>query len=539
MKKSIRVGIIVVAGTILFTALFTLINPKMIVEYREYQHILNSDANSAIGTTEVEQDGKIDESFETHLPLVVIDLKGNTIPNIYGFSADGTGRVYTAEGQENPDPWAYSEVKLIANDNNVNRLTDEATLHSEAKIKLRGMTSRHFQKKQYGIKLMKNGSESEVSVLGMDKDEDWVLSNSIADLSGIRNYTAMNIGGQIVKYTPEVRFCEVVFKSEEEYTYQGLYLLQEKVKQGKGHIDIDDYDEDVPSLSYAICRDRRDETGLTLSTWASDSQLCYGYFTMTYPKEDKLSDNAIKRIEDELSRIEYCLYNDDPKEFLNYSNYLDVDSFVDYFIVNEFFLNYDAGNNSTYYYKNRNGKLANGPIWDFDNCADNYSLQAANSEWTALVEQPWYEQLIKDPKFQKKIVTRYKQLRKTILSDDNLEKFVDDTLKYLGNAIDRDRSRWTSAYNMKHLLNVVTDDDGLEIDRNMENPREEAQRFLDVIYLHANALDDNLSKILESYTAKDIKDYDFSDRTAIAFAGVLAFLIMVVLIIRVLKGDYK
>ena len=67
----------------------------------------------------------------------------------------------------------------------------------------------------------------------------------------MQNYMAMNIGSHLFEFNSEVRYCEVVFKDGDTYTYQGLYLMEEKIKQGNGRIDIADFDAGATNLSYA------------------------------------------------------------------------------------------------------------------------------------------------------------------------------------------------------------------------------------------------------------------------------------------------
>ena len=332
MKKSwIAAFVIIAVLAIAVPVLTALIPENRIKASTDYQHEVDGEVNPQLGSATVPEDFILDEEFVTHLPLVVIDLQGNEIPNIYKWTSDGNGREYNEVGLANPDPWVSMSISIIDNDNNENHLTDAPQLTNNGKIKLRGMTSRNYSKKQYGIKFMDGEEELETSVLGMEADEDWVLSNSLIDLSGVRNYLAMNIGRQIMPYTAEVRFCEVVFKDGDTYTYQGLYLLSESVKKATGRVEVEDYRDNAATTSYIVCRDRYNKTKLTLSTWASDQQLCYGWFTMVYPKDDMLSESAVSAIEEELSKIEKILYSDDPEEFLKYREYLDVDSFVDYF----------------------------------------------------------------------------------------------------------------------------------------------------------------------------------------------------------------
>ena len=540
MKKSLKIAVLVAVAMISFALVFTWLKPQNIKKYStRYQHEMEADANSSIGTVDIPTNYKIDANFETHLPLVVIDLQGNTIPNIYRFTYDGNGKTYNDEGLRNPNPWVSMTISVIDNDNNVNTLSDTPVLVNNGLIKLRGMTSRKYEKKQYGIKLMNGIEEAEISVMGMEANEDWVLANSIADLSGIRNYMAMNIGSHMFEYNSDVRFCEVVFKDGDTYTYQGLYLMQEKIKQGDGRIDIADFDEDAHNLSYVVCRDRYDETRTTLSTWASEQQLCYGYFTVTYPKEELLTDSVVARIESELSRIEKCLYSEDWDEFVRYEDYLDVDSFVDYFIINEFFGNYDAGNNSTYYYKTAEGKIAIGPLWDYDACFDNWYLTLAAYDSVPFANQPWFDKLIQDEKFQKKIVDRYKELRESILSNEYVFQFIDETMSYLGNAKARDYDRWIETYKMNHTLHVLENNEGYVIDRNSETVEAEVQRIKDTIMMHGNWLDDNLEYVLSMKTKEEIQQAREVDRVYIAIGGIVAFFVMIILLSRYVKGEYR
>ncbi len=540
MKKSMIAAVVILPAILICCVVLTLLKPENRIEYNtDYQHEQDTDANPQLGKPTVPTDYKVDEGFVTHLPLVVIDVGGKRIPSVYAFSKDGQRRVYSSEGLVNPNPWVSMNIKIIDNANGENHITDTATIDNNGLIKLRGMTSRGFDKKQYGIKFMDGEFEAELPVLGMEADEDWVLSNSILDMSGIRNYMAMNIGRLLSGYTSEVRFCEVVFKNGDDYTYQGLYLFEESVKQAEGRVDIADFDEDAASLSYMVCRDRYDETQLTLSTYASDKQLCYGYFSVKYPKKELLTDEVVNTIQSELSRIEYCLYGEDYKEFLNYYKYIDVDSFVDYFIINEFFMNYDAGDNSTYYYKNSDGKIAIGPLWDYDGSMDNYQPAATDFETLNFTSQPWFEKLVQDPDFQKKVVKRYKELRKGILSEEYINNFIDDSYEYLGKARTRDYIRWKDSYDAKHKLEVLENPDGIVIDRNSDTVDDEILRIKDMLAIHADWMDVNIERELANKTSASVVQQKNINNTWIIVVAVLAFVIMIVLLMRVVKGEYR
>ncbi len=202
-------------------------------------------------------------------------------------------------------------------------------------------------------------------------------------------------------------------------------------------------------------------------------------------------------------------------------------------------MNYDAGNNSTYYYKDSDGKLAMGPLWDYDNCLDNYSLSASDYGSIPFASQPWFEKLVQDSAFQKKIVSRYKELRETLLSDENIDTFIDETMAYLGNARERDYARWKEAYEADHLLLEVENADGVIINRNAGDVEGEIQRVKDIIAIHSEWLDHNLENTLGQYTSEKINQARTIDKTGIEVVAVLVFIIMIILLTRYMKGEYR
>ncbi len=484
-----------------FIFYFSHLNTDYSKSVRAFHHELYKNIDSSLGPDTMPVSGRTHESsFKTHLPIVILDMNGKQPPDIYKTLGSEQARTYANQNQTNP--WIDMHITVIDNRNHSNMLTDEPTFVNDGLIKLRGNSSRAFKKHQYGIKFFADKDkkqELEYPFLGMNADENWILSNSILDSSQIRNYVALTIGGVIVPYTSDVRFCEVFTKEEGKYIYQGLYLAVEPIKRGKDHVNIAKYKKNDLNPSYIICRDRKNYTQTTLSTWASENNICYGWFTFKYPKERDLTDRFVSQVERDLSHIEHILYSDNLQEFLTYSQFIDVPSFVDYFIVNEFFMNYDAGDNSTYYYKDYARKLTMGPLWDYDNCWDNYKLAAGDAEYIVFKERPWFERLVRDPHFVQKLDKRYKQLRKTILSQEYLDSYIDDTVAFLGNAVLRDRSRWSAVYQKEHMLATVKEGRGYIINRNRDTYQDEIIRLKDMAFTHGKWLDNYMVPFLSEY----------------------------------------
>jgi len=149
---------------------------------------------------------------------------------------------------------------------------------------------------------------------------------------------------------------------------------------------------------------------------------------------------------DEINNFERMLYSDkfnDPKQ--GYSKYIDVDTFVDYYIINEFFKNNDAGMLSTYVYKDYEEKIKAGPVWDFNESLGNTQNKDGQvydyTEFT-MIHKPWFDRLMMDINFANKVVQRYKELRKTYLSDEYLTEFIDETVELLGDSVKRNFDRW-------------------------------------------------------------------------------------------------
>ena len=167
----------------------------------------------------INDDYTVREDFTSHLPLVVIDLEGNTIPDDYKYNSDSE----SFELKEDENPYSEASMRIINNNNGTNSILDDEEISSKIKIRYRGNSSIRYEKKQFGIKIVNdNGEESELPIMGMEADEDWILNISMIDPSLIRNYLAFNISGQIMEYSPDVRYSEVILKDGDSYKYQGL-----------------------------------------------------------------------------------------------------------------------------------------------------------------------------------------------------------------------------------------------------------------------------------------------------------------------------
>lgn len=471
----------------------------------------------------------VDDSFSSNLPLIVIDT-GDQEPR-RGVVWDGDKDYYVPTGE---DPYAYGEISVVYRNGETNSPGDDVSMKSDCKVKLRGNSSGNYDKKQYLIKLTgQKGKLKERDMLGMGSSSEWILNVSFIDKSLLRNYLAYSAAGEVMPYTPDVKFCEVLWKDGDGYRYEGVYMLMESVSVGKCRVDLPQYSENSPTTPALIRRDRYNVNGIMLDNYATKEGLTSGYLDVEYPEAEFITQKGIDNITKQIDRFETALYSDEWDEFVQYRDYIDMQSFVDYFVLNEFFMNYDAGYNSTYCYMNYSGKLCMGPVWDFDQAMDNNETVSANLQTTAFHSAPWFDRLLRDPEFIEALINRYAELRKSILSDESIRAYVEQTIDYLGPAIERDWARWGYYYTNGGYLQP----EASGVDRNTKSYREEVEKILSVLSEHGAWMDEHLDSLYQFKAMslddakvpdrKELKDY----RPALAVVFVVAILVSVKLVL--------
>lgn len=310
----------------------------------------------------------------THLPLVIIDTGGEAIPgeplNDH-YDAAGTSFTTTAAGAD----MLPARICVMDDGTRNHHPSDQPDLETDTLIRIRGNSSRYFDKKSYLLRFTdEKGEYEDHEVMGMDAHYEWALYGPYLDKTLMRNYMWYNIAGEMMDYAPNVRFCEVILNGE----YQGLYVMVETITNGVDcRVNVSEPVDNTTSTGYVLRLDRGSENekknlvNFTYYTYLFDRN--YNHcVNIQYPKSGALTQEMVDAIEQEFSDFEKALYSFDYNTYdYGYQNYIDVDSFVDYFIINEFTQNYDAGYLSTYLYKDIGGKYRM-VIWDFNSACNNY-----------------------------------------------------------------------------------------------------------------------------------------------------------------------
>ena len=339
----------------------------------------------------------------------------------------------------------------------LNQVSSTPTISTVAGVEFRGSTSQAdfyflpgLVKKPYGIELWTDSTgvkAKKLSLLQMPEETDWVLNASYNDRSFMRDFIAQSLAGRIGLLHSKAKFVELIINDE----YRGVYVLMEKVKQGKNRVPISDLyptenaGDDVTG-GYLLKIDK--SSGSPSTTWKSNytsgitaTQKCE--FQIEYPQYGIITQQQLVYIRDYINNWEKKLMTEDmndPKA--SFRDYMDVSSFVNYFILNEVTRNVDGYRLSTYLYKDKEslgGKIKMGPAWDFNIALGNadylegwktdgfvYKAMENDGGKNDYWQVPfWWNKLIQDASFRKALATRWKTVRSGFLNTNTLFATID------------------------------------------------------------------------------------------------------------------
>ncbi|MHB2156181.1 CotH kinase family protein [Calditrichota bacterium GD2] len=388
-------------------------------------------------------------SFESsNLPIVVIDTHGQEIPDEYRIVAD-MGIIYNGPDQRN--------------------YLNQSFNHFEGKIaiELRGASSQMFPKKQYRLETQSESGENlNVSLLGLPAENDWILYAPYSDKSLIRNVLIYQLSREIGQYASRTRFCELVLNGE----YRGIYVLMEKIKRDKNRVNIsklkaDEISGDDLTGGYIIKIDKR--AGELVDGWQSifppyPQSAFRIFFQYHYPKPDEIVSQQKAYIQNWMFNFELSLFKN---TFMHpdsgYYRWVNLNSFIDFFLLNEISKNVDGYRLSTFMYKDKDskdGRLYMGPIWDFNlgfGNADYYHGYQTTGwqidinrdpqfvDWNDPFLVPfWWEKIMSDSIFVKKLIQRYQILREDVFSLGHIYQLIDSYVDTLNEAQARNFQRW-------------------------------------------------------------------------------------------------
>ena len=386
--------------------------------------------------------------------LVVVQAEGYE-DSSYLVSSLPTVYVTSDSGYYDISKGGYSAAKMVlSSDAEGEAFT--GGYDGDIEIKLRGNSTAYASKRPFKIKLV-----DKADILGMGADKHWCLLANHYDRTNLRNKISYDFSMDLGLEGCSSEMVNLVFNGD----YYGLYELTEAIRIGENRVDIFDWEEEAEKIAKTIAKkndlskkDRNTlENGLTKDlSWIttgvyqdytiSDYVDTSGYdITGGYLIEDdayfdevskfvtknemklmvkkpeylKSNKEMMDYLQNYVKNTETAIYapNRLSAEGLHYSDYMDVPSFVDFWVVNSLYKNVELLFKSCYFYKPVGGKIIWGPVWDMDwTSANHVNLDPTSARYDCWEQgqsqdrEYWYKALYNDPWFIVQLVERWNSI---------------------------------------------------------------------------------------------------------------------------------
>ncbi len=375
---------------------------------------------------------------DSNLPILIMDTHNQTIMD---------------------DPRIIVDLGIIYNGYGIrNYVTDpQNDYFGQVAIEIRGSTSQQYTKKSYGFETRDSLLEdSNVSLLEMPEENDWILYGAYPDKSLLRNTFAYYLFNRMGHYASRTKHVELVRNG----SYRGVYELMEKIKRDDNRVDIAkltpaDTVGDSLTGGYIIKIDKTTGSGTEL--WYSSYDTLV-FFQYEYPEDSALVQVQKDYIQNYVYGFETALQGPsfmDPDS--GYIKYIDEQSFIDFFLVQELGRTVDGYRSSCFMYKDKDskgGKLTMGPLWDFNlsfgNCdyCSAYDTTGFQYQFNSICTgyDPhvpfWWARLLQDPDYANEMHCRWKQMRESFLNTDSVNAWIDSMASYLDESQQRNFQKW-------------------------------------------------------------------------------------------------
>ncbi|MEU7908858.1 CotH kinase family protein [Actinoplanes sp. NPDC049118] len=328
---------------------------------------------------------------------------------------------------------------------------------TRAGIHLRGQSSATFDKAPYRLEFRDSADDdADHPVLGMPADSDWVLRGPFSDKSLIREALVYDLGREMGMVAPRYRFVELYLNVDSAPVaaadYQGVYMLVETIKNSKDRLDLKqlkEADTTLPKITggYIFKFEwlAAEEPTLTCTGAAAT---CWNFLEVEDPSPLNAQQKSwltqyLQQFHDLLHSSRFA----DPQT--GYRSWIDVGSWVDLIILNEFSREMDSYLRSTYFYKDREGPIVAGPLWDYDLTfgtggffGNEQTAGWQHQQTRSPQANDWFQILLTDPALQQDLKARWQALRRGLLSDSALAARVDALSAPLTAAAQRNFQRW-------------------------------------------------------------------------------------------------
>ena len=289
-----------------------------------------------------------------------------------------------------------------------------------AGIRTRGNSTNIYAKKPYRIKF-----DKKTSLFGMEKNKSWVLLAMYQDYSNIKDYAAFKFADAVGTnvFVPSGKHVEVYMNGK----YMGLYLLTDQIDENKGRTNVkSDFSADDEAIPFLVEWDEyaKDEGKEGIDWFKIVNSDWTNYFAVKYPEADeRYSQTQFDYIQNYIETVNgICRDPDVTRE--QFEEYIDLDSFIDYYLIQEFMGQGEINRKSVFMSKTADGKLVMGPVWDFD-----WSATGTMVGWLPELEQwfsttNWFAYMYKVDWFKEELAKRWNEMIPILLDTiDELKEY--------------------------------------------------------------------------------------------------------------------
>ena len=337
-------------------------------------------------------------------------------------------------------------------------------------IERRGSSSQTYSnKKPYALETLQddNVTNNNVSIFNMPEENDWILNSLAFDQTGVRDFLSYELSEALGQYASRRQYCEVVINGD----YKGLYVFMEKIKPDKGRVNIEKMDEtcnQYPEVTggYIVKADKAngDPVAWTMQGYGGGGWGGWGVstdFILHYPKPSEVTNTQKNYIHGVFDNLASVANQHNTSITSGIPSVIDIPSFVDFMMIAEFASNVDVYSFSTFFHKDRCGKLRAGPVWDY-NLAYGYDAFGNRSKYdvwqfnnTDNNGPKFWKDLFDTDAFRCYMAKRWNELTATgaPFDYDRLIARIDEIDALITEAIARDNQRWNQMSQHNQYLN--------------------------------------------------------------------------------------
>jgi len=376
------------------------------------------------------------QGFDSDLPIVVIDTFGKSISTNDSIMTEVFASFVDVDE-------ASGRAEMLG----------PLDFAGRAGMRVRGSSSQSFPKQQFLFETWDaRGNDVDAEILGFSAESDFILYAPYSEKSLMQNALAYQWSNDIGRWAVKTRFVEVYLNSNggqiNNSDYWGVYIFMERIERGADRVDIANLDPSQntePDITggYILKKDRIDADENPFNTSRGH--------TLGFVEPDGLDVTPQQKawIQKYMNDFEAALYGPNFRDPVNgYQKYIDVDAFIDHHLLVELTKNIDGYRLSTFMYKDRGGKLAMGPIWDYNLSLGNadYLNGGIPQGWyytqVGAGDYPWYGRLFEDPDFRQRYIDRWTELRENEFSNVKLVGDIEVYTDELQEAQARNFQRW-------------------------------------------------------------------------------------------------